>query len=134
MGQLFRLSCAGLALTALFAQAAIAQDTPPDKNVALPPIDVSSSRLGTGIVGTSTSIITAEEIARSPGESLQEVIGREAGIQTSSFYGGVNGAGTTIDMRGFGASAVSNTLVLINGRRLNDIDMANVNFAAIPRN
>jgi iron complex outermembrane receptor protein len=92
------------------------------------------SRLGGGIAGSSTSVITAEDIARSPGESLQDVIGREAGIQTWSTFTGVNGAGTTVDMRGFGAAAGSNTLVLINGRRLNDIDMASVNFAAVPRN
>ncbi len=100
----------------------------------LPPIDVTSSRLGaTGIVGASTSIITAEEIARSPGATLQDILARQPGIQTSSFYGGVNGAGTTVDMRGFGAAAASNTLVLVNGRRLTDIDLAGVDFSAIPR-
>ena len=31
-----------------------------------------------------------------------------------------------MDLRGFGATGQSNTLVLINGRRLNDIDMAAV--------
>ena len=35
-----------------------------DNKVILPPIDVSSSRLGTGIVGASTSVITAEDIER----------------------------------------------------------------------
>ena len=34
-----------------------------------------------------------------------------------------------VDMRGFGAAAHSNTLVLINGRRLNDLDMAGVDLA-----
>ena len=48
-------------------------------------------------------------------------------------FGAVNGAGTTIDMRGFGASAASNTLVLLNGRKLTDIDLAGVDFSAIPR-
>ena len=128
-----RLSGVALALTVMFAQAANAQDAQ-DKTVTLPPIYVSSSRLGEGIAGTSTSVITAEQIARSPGESLQDVIGREAGIQTWSTAGGINGATTTVDMRGFGAAAGSNVLVLVNGRRLNDIDMGGVNFAAIPRN
>ena len=50
----------------------------------------------------------------------------------SSTFGGVNGAGTIVDMRGFGAAATSNTLVLINGRRLTDIDIAGVDFSAIP--
>jgi iron complex outermembrane receptor protein len=136
MGTLIRVTAAALALAALLAQAARAQDdtATQDKKVILPTIDVSSTRLGGGIAGTSTSVITAEQIANSPGESLTDVIGREAGIQTWSTFGGVNGAGTTVDMRGFGAAAGSNTLVLINGRRLNDIDMGGVNFASIPRN
>ena len=130
MGTKLKFGGALLALALLSAPPAAAQDN----TQYLPPIDVTASRLGGGIVGTSTTVITAEEIARSPGESLQDVLGREAGIQTWSTFGGVNGAGTTVDMRGFGAAAGSNTLVLVNGRRLNDIDMANVNFAAIPRN
>jgi iron complex outermembrane receptor protein len=129
MGTLRGIAGVALALSVLLVERAGAQD----KTLVLPEIDVTSSRLGGGIVGASSSVITSEQIARSPSESLQDLIGREAGIQTTSLFGGVNGAGTTIDMRGFGASAVSNTLVLINGRRLNDIDMANVNFAAIPR-
>lgn len=139
MGALYRLfgvrlAGAVLALVAWLIQSAGAQDIAPDNTVSLPAIDVSSSRVGTGIVGTSTSVITAEDIARSPGESLQDVISREAGIQTWSTAGGVNGVTTTVDMRGFGAAAGSNTLVLLNGRRLNDIDMGGVNFTAIPRN
>jgi iron complex outermembrane receptor protein len=48
-------------------------------------------------------------------------------------FGGVNGVGTTVDLRGFGAFATANSLVLINGRRLNDIDMAGVDLSTIPR-
>ncbi len=50
-----------------------------------------------------------------------------------SFFGGVNGAKTSVDLRGFGAFATANTLILINGRRLNDIDMAGVDLSTIPR-
>ena len=45
----------------------------------------------------------------------------------------MNGAQTNVDLRGFGAFATANTLVLINGRRLNDIDMAGVDLSTIPR-
>ena len=79
-------------------------------------------------------MITAQEIERSPGQTLQDVLAREPGIQVRSLFGQVNGAQTTVDMRGFGAAATSNTLVLVNGRRLNDIDMAGVDFSAIPKN
>ncbi len=99
-----------------------------NNGVVLPPIDVTSSRLGTGIVGTSTSIITSEEIARAPEMTLQDILSREAGIQTVSLFGGVNGTASTVDMRGFGVTSPSNVLVLINGRRINDFDLAGVDF------
>ena len=38
----------------------------------------------------------------------------------------------SVDFRGFGAFATSNTLFLLNGRRLNDIDMAQVDISTIP--
>jgi iron complex outermembrane receptor protein len=86
-----------------------------------------------GIVGTSATIITAEEIAHSPAQTLQEIIAQTPGVQLTSLYGGVNGARTSVDLRGFGAFATSNSLVLVNGRRLNDIDIAGVDFSTIPR-
>ena len=115
---------ASLDSSAVFAQSS---------DTARPSITVTASRIGLGITGASNSIITADDIARSPGSTLQDILSREPGIQTSSVFGGVNGAGTTIDIRGFGASAASNTIVLINGRRLTDIDLAGVDFSAIPR-
>jgi iron complex outermembrane recepter protein len=92
-----------------------------------------ASNTGIGINGASTSVITSEEIMRAPEAALQDIIARQPGVQTWSTFGAVNGAGTTIDVRGFGASATSNTLVLLNGRRLTDIDIAGVDFSAIPR-
>jgi iron complex outermembrane receptor protein len=86
-----------------------------------------------GIVGASTSVITSEDIARSPAQSIQEIIAQTPGVQLTSLYGGVNGVGTTVDLRGFGAFATANSLVLINGRRLNDIDMAGVDLSTLPR-
>jgi iron complex outermembrane receptor protein len=134
MGQLFRVTGAALALTALLEQAAIAQDTAQDKTIALPPIDVAASRTGGGITGASTTIISAEELQRAPESTLQDVLSREAGIQTTSLYGGVNGTGTTVDMRGFGVTAPSNVLVLVDGRRFNDSDLTGFDFSLIPRN
>src|SRR5439155_5782160 len=93
----------------------------------------SGDRQFSGIVGTASTVITAEEIAHSPARTVQEIIAQTPGVQLTSLFGGVNGAKTSVDRRGFGAFATSNTLVLINGRRLNDIDMAGVDFSTIPR-
>ena len=69
-----------------------------------------------GIVGTASTVITAQEIAHSPAQTLQEIIAQAPGVQLTSLFGGVNGVKTSVDLRGFGAFATSNTLVLINGR------------------
>jgi iron complex outermembrane recepter protein len=65
---------------------------------------------------------------------VQDLLAREPGVQVTNLFGSVNGTGSTVDMRGFGATSTSNTLVLINGRRLNDIDIAGVDFSTIPLN
>src|ERR1700737_3651246 len=97
------------------------------------PTSATAVRQFNGIVGASTSVITSEDIARSPAQTVQEIIAQTPGVQLTSLYGGVNGVGTSVDLRGFGAFATSNSLVLINGRRLNDIDNAGVDLSTIPR-
>ncbi|MBA7468931.1 Vitamin B12 transporter BtuB [subsurface metagenome] len=119
--------------------------TAPSRGAGTGSSDVPSAGTGTGdgsggsgaapfngIVGTSSTVITKEDIAHSPSNTLAEIIGQVSGVQLNSFYGGVNGVGTSVDLRGFGAFAKSNSLVLLNGRRLNDIDMASVDFSTIP--
>jgi iron complex outermembrane recepter protein len=102
--------------------------------------NVGSSGSGTanrqfaGIVGAATTVITADDIAHSPVQTLPEIIAQVPGVQLTSLFGAVNGAKTSVDLRGFGAFATANTLVLINGRRLNDIDMAQVDYSTIPLN
>ncbi|HWW47531.1 MAG TPA: TonB-dependent receptor [Xanthobacteraceae bacterium] len=116
------------ATTALVAPAAAQQGD------VLPTINVNATRLiNDNIVGASTSVITAEEINRASNLTLQEIIARVPGAQLQNFYGGVSGIATTVDLRGFGAFAAANTLVLINGRRINDIDLAGVDFTTVPR-
>ncbi|MBR1365435.1 TonB-dependent receptor [Bradyrhizobium ottawaense] len=88
-----------------------------------------------GIVGAATTVITAADIAHSPSQTLAEIIATQTpGAQITTFYGGQIGAKTSVDLRGFGAFATANTLVLVNGRRLNDVDMAQVDLSTIPLN
>ncbi|WP_322515378.1 TonB-dependent receptor [Rhodopseudomonas palustris] len=98
----------------------------------LPAINVTATRSYEGIVGTSTTVITADDIAHSPAQTVQEIIAQTPGVQTRTLYGGVNGTGSSIDLRGFGATATSNTLFLVNGRRLNDLDLQGVDLSSIP--
>ncbi|MDR3468201.1 MAG: TonB-dependent receptor [Xanthobacteraceae bacterium] len=118
---------AALALAAPAAAQAQTADT-------LPTISVTASRIAdTAIVGASTSVITADDIARSPAQSVPEIIGQVPGVQLQTLYGGASGAYTSVDLRGFGAFATPNTLVLVNGRRLNDLDLMGVDLSTIPR-
>lgn len=88
-----------------------------------------------GIVGASSTVITAADIAHSPSNNLPDILAQVPGVQLTSLYGSaVNGVKSSVDLRGFGAFATSNTLILVNGRRLNDIDMAQVDLSTIPLN
>jgi len=125
---------ASVAATALLALgAARAQST---GTVLLPTIDVSSSRLGAGstITGSSTTVITVDEIRKSPAQNLTDILKQEAGIQIQHISAGANGARDAVDLRGFGATASSNVLVLVNGRRFNDFDLQGFDFSSIPLN
>jgi iron complex outermembrane recepter protein len=118
-------------------RAAPRESQPANTNVAPAPGsntgNVPAVQQFNGIVGTATSVITADDIRNSPALTVQEIIAQTPGVQLTSLFGGVNGVKTSVDLRGFGAFATSNTLVLINGRRLNDVDMAGVDYSTIPR-
>ena len=107
---------------------------PAPANVASEDNGLASGPQFSSIVGTSATVITAEQIAHSPSQTLAEIIAQVPGVQLQSLYGGVNGAKTSVDLRGFGAVATSNTLFLVNGRRLNDIDITGVDLSTIPLN
>jgi iron complex outermembrane receptor protein len=57
----------------------------------LPETRVTASRLGEGVTGASTTVITAEDIERSPAQTLQDLLSTQPGIQVQNLYGGVNG-------------------------------------------
>jgi iron complex outermembrane receptor protein len=75
------------------------------------------------------TVITREQIASSAAASLPELLSRHAGINTRNNTGSPDVA---IDLRGFGASGDQNTLVLLDGQRLNDIELTAVRWSAIP--
>ena len=133
MGMKIRLRGAGLALTVL-AQTANAQDNPSGNGVVLPPIDVSTSRLGGAITGSSRTVITAEDIEHSPSQTLPDILSQAAGVQVMHLFGSPLGTNDMVDLRGFGAFAQSNVLVLVNGRRFQDLDSQGFDFSTIPLN
>ena len=124
------LSIAVLSAGVSAAHAAEEQDL--DEASRLDQILISASRFDIGLAGTSTSIIDAETIANAPVQSLPELLAYQSGVQYRDLYNNNGGAGTSIDMRGFGATGSANSLIMVNGRRLNDVDLSFVDFGNIP--
>ena len=79
----------------------------------------------------SVTVITPEEIANSTARTLPELLSDQVGITMTDFFGN-NAAVTGIDMRGSGVTGGQNTLILVNGQRVSDIDLSSVQWSAIP--
>ena len=77
------------------------------------------------------TVISASDIENSTARTIPELLAREAGILSRTLYGN-NGTRATVDIRGFGATSTQNTLILLDGRRLNDVDLSAVDYGAIP--
>jgi len=77
------------------------------------------------------TVISREKIERSPAKTVPEVLAAEVGFVNSELFGN-NGANTSVDLRGFGVTGGQNTLILVNGRRVNDIDLSGVKWSSIP--
>ncbi len=107
----------------------VAAETSNQQNAVI----VTSTRLAeeTARLPASVTILSAEDLRHSPTQTLPELLALKAGVSARSYYGN-HAARTTVDIRGFGATATQNTLILLDGRRLNDIDLSAVDFAAIP--
>ncbi|WP_462325975.1 TonB-dependent receptor [Desulfoplanes sp.] len=77
----------------------------------------------------NVTVITAEDIEHSTAGDLPELLGREAGVQLSDNTGVPGRA--KIDIRGQGGAAATNVLVLVDGHRINSVDMSGTNFSTI---
>jgi len=84
-------------------------------------IVVSATRSEQSTVPTpaSISVISSDDIEKSGARNVAELLRGRGGIQVSDKYGD-NSTGSIFDMRGFGDAAVSNTLIMVDGRRLNN--------------
>jgi iron complex outermembrane receptor protein len=78
----------------------------------------------------SVTVITATDIQRSTSNNLVDLLAQEANVNLRSFFG--NDKFATIDIRGMGESASSNVLVLIDGVRINAVDLSGADFSSIP--
>ncbi len=79
----------------------------------------------------SATVITSQDIAKSAARTIPELLSEQVGITMKDFFGN-NASTTSIDLRGYGITGPQNTLILLDGRRLNDFDLSGVQWSAIP--
>ncbi|MGB3210070.1 MAG: TonB-dependent receptor [Desulforhopalus sp.] len=82
-------------------------------------------------VPANVTVISEQEIARSPADTVPELLRSTAGILVNDITG--NGRNINVDLRGFGETAPLNTLLLIDGRRVNQADLSGVDWTLIPK-
>lgn len=81
-------------------------------------------------IAANVNIIDLVAIEMSGATTLTEVLRGQSGIQISD-----SNSGAAFAMRGFnGSQAANNTLILVDGRRLNNIDISKPSINAIPLN
>ena len=81
-------------------------------------------------IPANVTLITNEEIQESNAKTVVDVLRDKADVVVRDFYG--TGKTASVDIRGFGETAPLNTLVLVNGRRVNEIDLSGVDWTQIP--
>lgn len=82
-------------------------------------------------IAANVTTLTSADIAASPAGNLPELLATRAGIDVSSLYGS-QGANASISLRGFGEQASLRTLVIVDGRRLDQLEFVTPNWSSIP--
>src|SRR5258708_3500384 len=112
-------------LVAAAAPLALAQ-SPDEPAIVITATRFPESRLDAPV---GMTVITARQIGESAVKTLPQLLSQQAGILTRDNTGGPD---WQIDMRGFGVTGDQNTLVLLNGQRLNEIELTTIGWTAIP--
>lgn len=120
--------CLALLTLVLLSSALFAQDD----EVDLSRIVVTPYRYGESLAKTAAdvTVVTEEEIEGSNAQNITDVLKSISGIVVKDIYG--NGAKTSVDIGGFGEQSALNVLVLVDGRRVNDVDLSGVDWSQVP--
>jgi iron complex outermembrane receptor protein len=109
------------------AQGPLAQAGPP----VLETVTVTATRFPEDRLDAPVgmTVISADDIAASTARTLPELLAQQAGVAIRDLTGTPD---QQVDLRGFGITADQNTLLLLDGRRLDEIDLANPIWSSIP--
>ena len=109
----------------------LATALPHARAVALDELVVTGTHVETAwATPRSVTVINAADIARATSNNLVDLLAQEANVNLRSLFG--NDKFATIDIRGMGDTAGSNVLVLIDGVRINAVDLSGADFSSIP--
>ncbi len=97
----------------------------------LPSVVVTASRFATPLADApiGMTVIDRDQIAASTASNLAELLGQQVSVQVRDNAGSPD---RQIDLRGFGITGDQNTLILLDGRRLNENELASTRLSAIP--
>lgn len=123
-----RFAAALLACQTVFPSCANAE-----QDLDAPDVIVSANRFRETYLDkpVNVTIISRSALEHTTARTLPELLSLQAGIGARDFYGN-NAAGATVDLRGFGANAAQNTLILMDGRRMTDADQSGVQWSSMP--
>lgn len=93
-------------------------------------LEITRTEDAGSFVTRSLSVIDRAEIEKSPAMDVPDLLRSKAGIVVSKLSEGSKSV--SVDIRGFGESGRQNVLVLVDGRRANQVDMSGADWAAIP--
>ncbi len=117
-----------------FAQAAddAKSETDETETVTMEEVVVAATRYEEKIsaVPANITVITEGDIANSTAKDIPSILRTQVGIHVTDVTG--NRRNNRVDLRGFGETAQSNTLVLVDGRRINQADLSGTDWALIP--
>jgi iron complex outermembrane receptor protein len=81
-------------------------------------------------IPANVTVIDQEDIKNSNAKNVTDLLRSEQGIVVRDLL--ANGKSAQVDLRGFGEAAPYNNLVLVDGRRVNEIDLSGVDWTQIP--
>ena len=116
----------------VYAQTSISQSKDRiAETVTIDELVITASRYQEEIktVPANVTVITAEDIQNSTAGNIPDLLRSQVGVQVNDITG--NKRSFSVDLRGFGATATTNTLVLVDGRRVNQPDLSGTDWSLI---
>ncbi|GAI02890.1 unnamed protein product, partial [marine sediment metagenome] len=103
-----------------------------EEDATLETVVVTGTRIQQRIerVPANVTVIDEEDIKNSNAKTVVDLLRSEEGIVVRDLLG--HGKTAQVDLRGFGETGPYNTLVLVDGRRVNEIDLSGVDWTQIP--